>query len=128
MPVEQPKSAPRGQRIRDLRLGRGMTQEKLARMANVDVKTICRAERGEGALRPETLLDIATALDVPIDGALVTPGSKTFSWQANVGCPESYDGDELQIMEFVICRSIEYGRDLGRESFGGFPAVRKCAG
>jgi transcriptional regulator with XRE-family HTH domain len=58
---------PIGQRIRDLRVARGMTQEKLARMSSVDIKTIYRTERGEDAMRLETLLDIATALEVSLD-------------------------------------------------------------
>lgn len=57
---------PRGERVRSLRVARGMTQEKLARMSNVDIKTIYRAERGQAAMRPETLLDIASALEVPV--------------------------------------------------------------
>ena len=36
-------------------------------MSNVDVKTVYRAERGDAPMRPETLLDIATALEVPLD-------------------------------------------------------------
>lgn len=41
---------------------------------------------------------IGPRLNTPLEGALVTPSSKTFSWQAAVGCPSSYDGDSFDLV------------------------------
>jgi transcriptional regulator with XRE-family HTH domain len=49
--------------IRKLRLDRGYSQEDLAAMSDVSVRTIQRIERG-GAANPETLKSLAAALDV----------------------------------------------------------------
>jgi hypothetical protein len=42
--------------------------------------------------------EIGPTLDTPLDGALVTPSHRNFSWQRNVGCPESYEGDEFDLV------------------------------
>ena len=54
-----------GQKIRQLRAERGMTQEKLAIMSKVNSRTVQRAERN-AALRLENIADLATALNVTI--------------------------------------------------------------
>jgi hypothetical protein len=41
---------------------------------------------------------IGPRLDSPIEGSLVTPSSMSFSWQPEVGCPTSYDGDSFDLV------------------------------
>lgn len=53
-----------------LRKQKGMTQEELADLTNVTVRTIQRIESGESKPRTFTLKAIATALDVPFDSIL----------------------------------------------------------
>jgi transcriptional regulator with XRE-family HTH domain len=79
---------PNGEAIRALRTSQGMTQEKLARLSGVDVKTIYRAERGELAVRLETLQDLAAALEVPLARlAMVDPAADE---ESTATAPESY--------------------------------------
>jgi putative transcriptional regulator len=60
-----------GKRIREKRVRQGMTQEKLAEIAELDRKHIGIIENGEAEPRIGTLVRIAGALDVPIE-TLVT--------------------------------------------------------
>jgi len=54
-----------GRRTRDLRLQRGWTQEHLAEVAGVDVRTVQRVERDQTA-GPEALMAVADALGVEV--------------------------------------------------------------
>jgi len=54
-----------GEKVKRLRNICALTKEKLAEKAEVDVKTIHRLEKGEGA-SPDTLQRVAKALDVPV--------------------------------------------------------------
>ena len=53
-----------GQKIKDLRIKKGMTQEELANKTELSVRTIQRIENGEVDPRSYTLHSIASALDV----------------------------------------------------------------
>ncbi|OUC92450.1 helix-turn-helix transcriptional regulator [Streptosporangium minutum] len=52
-----------GLRLRDVREGQGLTQERLGELAEVDHKTINRIENGVYSLRLNTVFQIADALD-----------------------------------------------------------------
>ncbi|MGW2550738.1 helix-turn-helix domain-containing protein [Streptomyces sp. NPDC001635] len=52
-----------GDRVRDARVAKNLTQEKLAELVGLDRKTINRIEQGHGTLIDHLLL-IAHALDV----------------------------------------------------------------
>lgn len=56
-----------GDKIRELRRGRGMSQELLARLALTSTRTIARIESREVDPRPATLKRIAVALGVEPD-------------------------------------------------------------
>lgn len=58
-----------GQRVTDARLARGLTQEQLAARAELDVKTVRKAEQGK-RLDVGTLGRIAAALDVELHRVL----------------------------------------------------------
>ena len=49
------------------RKNKGLTQEQLADLSNVTVRTIQRIESGESMPRPYTLQTIAAALDIPFE-------------------------------------------------------------
>ncbi len=53
-----------GDRLRDLRVRRALTQEELADKANVGTNTIARLERNESEPHMSTLRKLARALDV----------------------------------------------------------------
>jgi DNA-binding XRE family transcriptional regulator len=55
-----------GQRVRDLRIERGITQEALALSADIDRSLLIDVEKGRRSLLFERLYDIAKALGVPI--------------------------------------------------------------
>ena len=60
-----------GQRIKQLRVMKGLTQEELADMISVSVQTISTAERGRKALRPENIAKISRALRCTTDYILI---------------------------------------------------------
>jgi len=55
-----------GERIRILRLKKGISQEQLALSSNVNVSYMSQLERGQGNATVETLRKIASALDINI--------------------------------------------------------------
>jgi hypothetical protein len=55
-----------GRRLRDVRLGRGMSQERLAELIPVEPETLSRAEAGARALSLSNLGNAARALHVPL--------------------------------------------------------------
>ena len=55
-----------GQKLRDLRKKRGITQEQLAEAALISVDFLSLVERGINAPSFETLEKLACALDVPV--------------------------------------------------------------
>jgi len=54
-----------GEKVKRLRTTQALSQEKLAEKADVDVKTIQRLEKGDGA-RDDTLLRVAEVFKVPV--------------------------------------------------------------
>lgn len=70
---------PNGSRITELRTAKGLTQDRLSFKAGVSPRTLVRAVGGT-PISPATLLNIATALDVPVDEVVAKsadPGSDT---------------------------------------------------
>lgn len=55
-----------GQKIKELREARGMTQESLALTIDVDKSYIGRIERAERFANLKTIINIADALEVPV--------------------------------------------------------------
>jgi len=60
-----------GDRLRELRVERNLSQERLARMADVAVRTVARIETGEGEGAMHTLRALAKALEVPTAALVV---------------------------------------------------------
>jgi transcriptional regulator with XRE-family HTH domain len=54
-----------GETVTKLRTQLGMTQDKLAAMSNVDIRTVQRAEKGE-RIQLETVASLAAALKVTV--------------------------------------------------------------
>lgn len=65
-----------GRRVRDFRLGCGLTQEKMAEAAELSVPYVSHIERGARKASINTLIKIASALDVTVDALLL-------GWQPN---------------------------------------------
>lgn len=59
-----------GEKIKRLRKERGLTQEKLAELANVDPKSIIAIETGKRNPTLKTLNKIAIALKIPLSPLL----------------------------------------------------------
>jgi transcriptional regulator with XRE-family HTH domain len=72
-PASDPK-AQLGERIRELRRRRGLSQEALAYAAGLDRTYISSCERGKRNVSLLTLYRIAAALDVEPSTLLVPPG------------------------------------------------------
>ena len=65
-----------GQRIRELREERGLTQAQVAERLESQVGNYQNVEHGKRNVTMETLVNIATVLDVPIEELFVPPTSK----------------------------------------------------
>lgn len=99
-----------GDRVRQLRIQQSMTQEKLAAMCKVNLRTVQRAERGEG-LQLDTIASLADALKVTV-GELTL----TVSELDGVHQSETSEGNA------VVLRRISSGKalvDLIYDSFSG---------
>jgi transcriptional regulator with XRE-family HTH domain len=59
------------QQLRSARQSAGLTQEELARAVDVTLRTITRAEAGEGELRAITLARLARVLRQPMESFFV---------------------------------------------------------
>ncbi|MFI3299829.1 MAG: helix-turn-helix transcriptional regulator [Candidatus Gastranaerophilales bacterium] len=55
-----------GKRLRELRLQRNLTQEKMSEIINVSPESFCRLEHGISFPKPENIEKISQALDVEI--------------------------------------------------------------
>jgi transcriptional regulator with XRE-family HTH domain len=97
-----------GEKIRGLREGAGMTQEKLAVMSRVDRRTIQRAERG-ARLQMETLSSLAATLSVPVSQIIVTDVPRD-------------EIDELKAKSLVVLNRVQSGitlLNIVRDSYEG---------
>lgn len=68
--------------LASLRHARTLTQEALARVAEVPRSTIANLESGDGNPSLAVLVKVANALDVPIDELLAAPRAKVRKWSA----------------------------------------------
>src|SRR5271154_5746581 len=66
-----------------LRHARTLTQESLARASSVPRSTIANLESGVGNPSLTVLMNVATALGVPIDELLASPRAKVRKWAAS---------------------------------------------
>ncbi|MEV4752640.1 helix-turn-helix transcriptional regulator [Streptosporangium sp. NPDC049248] len=64
-----------GLRLRDVREGQGLSQERLGELAEVDRKTINRIENGMYSPRLDNVFQIADALDIPIKELFTVRGA-----------------------------------------------------
>src|ERR687898_683152 len=71
-------------RIRQLRKERGLSQARLAVLADMDPATLNRLERGTGNPNLKTLQRVAGALDVAIAGLLVDASPKAQTLQPSL--------------------------------------------
>ena len=73
-----------GQRIREIRLHKGMTQEELSSITGISTRTIQRIELGKVEPRAYTLQTIADALEVNYEELINNnSGQATFQYQEN---------------------------------------------
>lgn len=84
-----------GQVVR-LRKDRGLSQDKLADLASINLRTLQRIEKGETEPRGDTLRLIATALEVPIENLFCSQERKDRPDKEDA--PEKEDKGFLQFM------------------------------
>jgi transcriptional regulator with XRE-family HTH domain len=66
LPPVDPTWAPIGERVRNLREARGLTQDQLAREMRVERQVLARAERGRARLTSGQLYAATLALHIPM--------------------------------------------------------------
>jgi transcriptional regulator with XRE-family HTH domain len=106
-----------GEIVTRLRTQQGMTQEKLAAMSRVNIRTIQRAERGE-YLQLETVASIAAALKVTVPELSVSEDS--------VGPAQiEEEGDERE-SNAVVLRPVTSGKILLEIAYDSFSGKLYC--
>ena len=97
-----------GNNVRQCRMERGLTQEVLANMVEVDPSTIARIEGGSRMMSILNLHAVAEALNVSYDALL--RGSDVDARIGNIVAKLSgQTTDELAYLEQVIQTVIDYG-------------------
>ena len=71
-----------GERIREARKAKGLTQERLSEEIDVTIAFMSRIERGTSQINLKRLAQISTALDIPIE-KLITALSNLGGWPVN---------------------------------------------
>lgn len=94
-----------GKRIFERRKQIGMTQEKLAELADTTPQAISNYERGERELKASIILKISAALNITAD-YLLTGKSKSFSF-VTFSKLSDLEGNELQIVSDIVEKCIE---------------------
>lgn len=107
-----------GETVTRLRTQQGMTQDKLAAMSNVSIRTIQRAERGEH-LQLETVASIAAALKVTL--AALSVGDDA------TGVPQAEDDGDDRESNAVVLRPVASGKALLDILYDSFTGQLGCA-
>jgi transcriptional regulator with XRE-family HTH domain len=106
--MRQPRKKPMrvdAEKIKQRRHALAMTQEKLARLSNVDVRTVQRAEKGED-LSLETVSQIAAALELPQLEIMMLHGDVATSVESeSKGSPAA--GDETSVTVLRMERTAD---------------------
>lgn len=84
---------------------KGLTQEQLAELTHVTVRTIQRLEAGESKPRAFTLHAIAAVLDIPFDQMAVTPKDEPVTAPQPVPTPVVYNEEESRHILQAVCLS-----------------------
>ena len=92
-----------GEKISAIRKSKGLSQERLAEDANINLRTLQRIEKGETKPHGETLKRICQVLDVPLEDVNGEPSGKAMSI-VNIAA---------YILVFVLAGILIYGQ-LGR--------------
>jgi len=104
-----------GQKIRDLRMQKSMTQEKLAHMSDVNHRTVQRAERNQ-AVQLETIASLAAALQVTVSDITVSTNDNTIEQQNLM--PDEQNA--------VVLRQINSGKILMDLILNSFSSNLSC--
>jgi transcriptional regulator with XRE-family HTH domain len=110
-----------GETVTRLRTQLGMTQEKLAAMSNVDIRTVQRAEKGQ-RMQIETVASLASALKVTVP---------ELSVKARINADESPHQDEVDYEEIpernaVALHQVTSGKSLLDIVYGSFSGQLSC--
>jgi transcriptional regulator with XRE-family HTH domain len=89
-----------GAALREARLNAGYTQEEIARVLRVTPATIARYELGVRHLSASMLLQIATALDIPL--SRLVPGADRLERTALLSLPASPQQQAVQALVRVL--------------------------
>lgn len=65
-----------GQRLREIRISKGVSQELLANNADIPISQVGRIERGEVNTTISTVYALATALEIKVDDLFKAPSIK----------------------------------------------------
>lgn len=90
------------QKIAEARKNKGLTQEEVADLANVTVRTIQRIESGETIPRNFTLKALAQALDVPFDDLVTKENGSTLISK------ESETEDAIHFLKMLTLSCFSY--------------------
>lgn len=96
-----------GERIKELRKNRGMTQEQLAELVDIEQKHVSRIELGKNAPTIDRLERIAEVLDTPVKEFFdfIHLADRKTKAQSLEKMLKELD-EERQILAYRVCRSV----------------------
>jgi transcriptional regulator with XRE-family HTH domain len=106
--------------LKRLRTEKGLSQAKLAALADIDPSTVNQIERGAREASPATLRKLAQALDVSLAGLLedATPKAPAPPSLFNNGITDEERRSKVEVVEsymrYAISRAEYYERELER--------------
>jgi len=131
-----------GNRIRELRLARGLTMNDLADAVGVDQANISRLETGkQKSFTEQSLNKIANALNVSLGELFIPSGPKNTVYNDSKDMVKVIQGGDVYRVDLLdvnvsagpgafvgsdiidVIRSIEYNTDHAKNFFGGKPAT-----
>jgi transcriptional regulator with XRE-family HTH domain len=90
-----------GQRIRDLRVERGLTQTRLAELLSLSRTSVTNIENGRQKLLVHTMVEIATILEV--DASALLPEVKAVEKRSvEAAMPEELDETDRQFLRKIV--------------------------
>ena len=98
-----------GNRIKENRLKKGLSREKLAEKANLSVSLINHVERAESTISLPSLIQIANALEISIDTLLIDEllSKKSIYLTQIIDSLNDLDADQLVCISKIIKANLD---------------------
>lgn len=95
-----------GERLRQLRKEKGISQEKLAEKMNVSRQAISKWERGATMLDIENIVQLSKLFQVPVDSLLLDVGNEVSGTRKDIGQKEKTIVPTILCIVGILCEMM----------------------